>query len=70
MKTTSTRSSALPLVIGDIFGSVLPRSNASMVLIGTLERSDSISHDQPIKTRAARRASARPPNMRGRAGNR
>jgi hypothetical protein len=27
-------------VLGDIFGSVVPRSNASVVLIGTPQRSD------------------------------
>jgi hypothetical protein len=30
-------------------GSVVPRSNASVVLIGTPERSDSTLRDQPIK---------------------
>ena len=45
---------AAPLVLGGHLGSVVPRSNASVVLIGTPERSDSTLRDQPIKTRAAR----------------
>ena len=50
MKTTPARSSARRhLCSVDIFGSVVPRSNASVVLIGTPERSDSTLRDQPIK---------------------
>ena len=36
------------------FGSVVPRSNASVVLMGTQDRSDKTLRDQPIRTRAAR----------------
>jgi hypothetical protein len=39
----------------DIFGFVVPRSNASVVLIGTPERSDSTLRDQPRRARREER---------------